>query len=79
MAKAEIKYEVKETIGVIEKKGNKSIELRIVAWNGGEPLPDIRPWWTDDDGNEKCGKGIRLTEEGLQKLAEIIDGIEVEI
>ena len=79
MAKNEIKYEVKSKLGVIEEKGNNSLELRIVSWNDGEALYDIRPWYTDKNGEEKCGKGVRLTEDGLQKLAEIINGIEVEI
>ena len=79
MAKTEIKCEVKEKLGVLEQKGKQSIELRIVSWNGGDALYDIRGWYTDDDGNEKCGKGVRLTEEGLQKLADIINNIEVEV
>jgi len=76
---AEIKYEVKEKIGVIEDNGRTATELRLVSWNDGEPKYDIRPWWTDDKGVEKCGKGIRLSLESLQKLAEIVEGIEVEV
>ena len=75
----EFRYEVREKIGVIENNGKSNIELRLVSWNDGDAKYDIRPWWTDDKGIEKCGKGIRLTLEGLQKLAEIVEGIEVEV
>lgn len=71
----EIKFEVQADIGVINEK--KNIRLRYVAWNGGNPKYDIRPWWKDDDGNENPSKGITLTGEELEKLYELI-GKEME-
>lgn len=69
----EIKYEVIEKCGVIkEKNGGYNLELRYVAWNGGEPKYDVRTWKTKDDGTEICGKGITLTGEELESLGEII-------
>lgn len=68
-----IKYEVIEKCGVIEEKnGGYNLELRYVAWNGGEPKYDIRTWKAKDDGTEICGKGITLTGEELESLGEII-------
>lgn len=73
----EIKMEVIEKCGVImERNGGYSLELRYVSWNGKDPKYDIRPWKTNDDGNEICGKGITLSGEELEKLGEIIRGME---
>ena len=60
-------------IGVISESGNKTTELRITSVNGGEEKFDIRPYWTDDKGVEKMGKGIRLTGPELMTLKNIID------
>jgi hypothetical protein len=72
----EVKYEVLEKCGVIStrkgRNGDSTLELRYVAWNGNDPKYDIRPWYLDDDGNEKCAKGITLSGEELEKLGEII-------
>ena len=74
---SEIKMEVIEKCGVImERNGGYSLELRYVSWNGKDPKYDIRPWKTNDDGNEICGKGITLSGEELEKLGEIIRGME---
>ncbi len=68
-----IKYEVLEKCGVIaERNGDYNLELRYVAWNGGEAKYDIRPWKQKDDGTETCGKGITLTGEELESLGELI-------
>lgn len=70
-----IKYEVVEKCGVISENNGYSLELRYVAWNGGEPKYDLRQWY-ERDGVEKCGKGITLTGEQLEALGEIIKGME---
>ena len=70
-----IKYEVIEKCGVISENNGYSLELRYVAWNGGEPKYDLRQWY-EKDGVEKCGKGITLTGEQLESLGEIIKGME---
>ena len=70
MAKnTEFTYEVIKKVGAINDKG---IELRIIAWNGGEPKFDIRNWYTKKDGEEKCGKGICLTKEELTNLVKLL-------
>lgn len=42
---ADIKYEIKETIGVIAEsaKGWKK-ELNLISWNGKEAKYDLREW-----------------------------------
>ncbi len=71
----ELTYEVVEKIGVISDNGRNAIELRLVSFNGGDAKYDIRPWWEDDKGVERMGKGIRLTEDELKKLADIVDKV----
>ncbi len=63
---AEIKFEIKETIGVlsISSKGWTK-ELNLVSWNDKEAKYDLREWDTE---HEKMGKGITLSVEELKKL-----------
>ncbi len=76
-ANDEIKMEVLEKCGVISEGTNGwTTELRYVAWNGNEPKYDIRAWKEKEDGTEMCGKGITLTGEQLERLGEIIKGME---
>ena len=72
-----IKCEVIEKCGVISEGSNGwSTELRLVKWNDGVEKYDIRSWCENEDGTEKCGKGITLTGEQLEKLGEIINGMK---
>lgn len=72
-----IKYEVIEKCGVIsEGKNGWTTELRYVKWGDNDPKYDIRSWVTNEDGTEKCGKGITLTGEQLEALGNIIKGME---
>lgn len=70
---ADIKYEIKEELGVISEslKGWRK-ELNLVSWNGGEPKYDIRDW---APGHEKMGKGITLTKEEVQKLYKVLSQV----
>lgn len=72
---AEIKYEIKETLGVIsESSKGWSKELNLVSWNDKEPKYDLREW---DPTHEKMGKGVTLTSEELKKLKELLNGMEL--
>ena len=69
-----IKYEVLEKCGVISEGNNGwTTELRFISWNDGEPKYDIRSWKENEDGTEKCGKGVTLTGEQLETLGDIIN------
>lgn len=70
-------YEMKtiEKIGVIRQNEKSSVELRITEVNDVQAY-DIRGWYTDKDGNEKCNKGIRLTKEELDTLVKLIKKIK---
>jgi hypothetical protein len=72
---ADIKFEIKETIGVLSEssKGWKK-ELNLVSWNDKAPKYDLREWSPD---HVKMGKGITLTKEELEKLKDILSGINM--
>lgn len=77
MAKTtEIKYEVVEEIGDISARGNATLKLRLISWNDNEPKYDLRTWYTDDKGVEKCNKGITLSKEELITLASIVEHLD---
>ena len=72
---AEIKYEIKENIGVISESAKGwSKELNLVSWNDKEPKYDLREW---DPAHENMGKGITLTHEEIKKLKDILNAIEL--
>ena len=68
---ADIKYEIKETVGVIAEsaKGWKK-ELNLVSWNGKEAKYDLREWSPE---HEKMGKGVTLSNDELKALKELIN------
>ncbi|EKN66384.1 hypothetical protein BABA_16007 [Neobacillus bataviensis LMG 21833] len=70
---AEIKFEIKETVGSISQspKGwNK--ELNLISWNGKEPKYDLRDWAPE---HEKMGKGVTLYAEELRALRDLLNGM----
>lgn len=69
--KGDFKYEIINQLGVVSEgtKGWKK-EFNRVSWNGGEPKYDIRDW---DEGHEKMGKGVTLTERELRALKKLLD------
>jgi hypothetical protein len=70
---ADIKYEIKEELGVLSEspKGWQK-ELNLVSWNGAVPKYDIRDWSPD---HEKMGKGITLNADEAQALYKILGKI----
>lgn len=56
---AEIKFEIKETIGVLSESAKGwTKELSLVSWNDKDPKYDIREWSPD---HAKMGKGVTLS------------------
>ena len=62
-----------EKIGVISEENGKTLELRKVEVKGVIKW-DIRKWRMDGD-QEKCDKGVRLTDDELLRLNEIINSM----
>ncbi|HZK70089.1 MAG TPA: PC4/YdbC family ssDNA-binding protein [Clostridia bacterium] len=72
---AEIKFEIKETIGVLsESTKGWTKELSLISWNDKEPKYDIREWSPE---HEKMGKGVTLSVEELKKLKEILNNMDL--
>ncbi|ETI69750.1 MULTISPECIES: YdbC family protein [Neobacillus] len=72
---AEIKFEIKETVGTLSQspKGwNK--ELNLISWNGKEAKYDLRDWAPE---HEKMGKGVTLTIEELRSLRDLLNGMKL--
>lgn len=68
---AEIKYDIKETIGVLsESLKGWSKELNLIRWNGKEVKYDLRDWGPE---HEKMGKGITLTLDEVKALKVILN------
>lgn len=70
---ADIKYEIKEEIGVLSEseKGWRK-ELNLISWNGATPKYDLRDWAPD---HEKMGKGITFTAGEAQELYRILASV----
>lgn len=78
----EIKYDVQEDYLIakrVKANGNEEeLRLRFMSWNDREPRYDIRPWYKDEEGKEKCAKGIALSGEELIELGKIIQKLAEE-
>lgn len=69
----EINYKVIKKFGTLGNTDGKYVkELRLVSWNDGDPMYDIRTWYTDKDGVEKCGKGITFKADELIDLLKLL-------
>jgi hypothetical protein len=72
---AEIKYDIKETIGVLsESLKGWTKELKLISWSNREPKYDLRDWAPD---HQKMGKGVTLTVEEVKALKELLSRLEV--
>lgn len=72
---AEIKYEIKETLGVLsENNKGWSKELNLISWNDREAKFDIRDWAPE---HEKMGKGVTLSKDELIQLREILNDMDL--
>ncbi len=72
---ADIKFEIKETIGVLSESAKGwSKELNLVSWNDKEPKYDLREW---DPAHEKMGKGITLNFEEIKILQELLNKLNI--
>ncbi len=68
---ANVIFEIKRRVGVIsESVSGWSKELNLISWNDAAPKYDLRDWSPD---HEKMGKGITLTAEEAETLAELLE------
>jgi len=67
---ADIKFEIKETIGVLSESAKGwTKEINLISWNDKDPKYDIREWSPD---HSKMGKGLTLSKEELEKLRDVL-------
>ncbi len=75
IAMADIKFEIKENVGVLSQSPKGwTKELNIISWNGKEAKYDLRDWAPN---HEKMGKGITLTVEELKTLNNVLNSVEL--
>ncbi len=73
---AELKYEITKSIGVLSENAKGwTKELNMVSWNDREPKYDLREWSPD---HSRMGKGITLTEEDINSLKNLLNGVDDE-
>ncbi len=72
---AELKFEITESLGVLSENAKGwTKELNKVSWNEREPKYDLREWNPD---HTRMGKGVTLTEEEVNRLKDILNGVEI--
>ncbi|GAA0062607.1 MULTISPECIES: YdbC family protein [Clostridium] len=72
---ADIKFEIKDKLGVIsESPKGWTKELNLISWNGKQAKYDLRDWAPE---HEKMGKGITLSVEELKSLKEILNNMDL--
>ncbi len=72
---ADIRYEIKEKVGIIAESAKRwKKELNLITWNGNEAKYYLREW---SPGHEKMGKGITLTIDELKRLRKLLNEMEV--
>lgn len=72
---AEVKFEIKETLGVLSESSKGWLkELNLISWNDRDPKYDLRDWAPD---HVKMGKGVTLSAEELKKLRDLLNELEL--
>ena len=72
---ADIKYEIKEEVGILSStKNGWTKELNLVSWNGKEAKFDIRDW---APGHEKMGKGLTLSVAEVKQLRSLLNELDI--
>lgn len=74
----DIRYEIFKEYGTIGERvdslGNKwTKKMRLISWNGRQPLIDIREWSADDN---ICRTGMRFSWREIEALGELIESMK---
>ena len=67
-----IPHRIERTIAEISSGGKSAKRLTLTGWNGNPAKLDLRTWITDESGRETPGRGITLTDEEAQALADAL-------
>ena len=72
---AEIKFELKEEIGVISENAKGwTKEINLISWNDNAPKYDIREWNPDHD---RMTKGLTFTKDEIMELRNILNNLDI--
>ena len=72
---AEFQFDIVKNFGTVSDSNNGWVkEVNLVSWNEREPVYDIRVW---QEGHEKLGKGITLTEEETKNLKALLNEMDI--
>ncbi len=72
---AEFKFDIVKNFGTVSDSNNGWVkEVNLISWNDREPVYDIRVW---QEGHEKLGKGITLTEEEIKNLKALLNEMDI--
>ena len=72
---AEFQFDIVKNFGTVSDSNNGWVkEVNHVSWNEREPVYDIRVW---QEGHEKLGKGITLTEEEIKNLKALLNEMDI--
>lgn len=76
--KNELKYEILEVYAERILDNGQIFRVAEVSWNDRPAKFDIRKWTPQDDGTERCGKGITLDEDEINFLKDMLNEMDVE-
>lgn len=68
----DFKYEIKENIAILSKKGNTSKELNLISYGDKPPVYDLRNWKVSADGERTFMRGLTFNREEAETLIEAL-------
>ncbi|MBQ7411760.1 MAG: hypothetical protein IJW10_02495 [Clostridia bacterium] len=72
---AEFKFDIVKFFGCVSENNNGWVkEVNLISWDEREPVYDIRVW---QEGHEKLGKGITLTEKEIKNLKALLNEMDI--
>lgn len=72
-----VTLDVIKNFGTIGQRKSNNLELRLVSWNNNPPKYDLRGWYIDSRGVERCTKGMTFSEDELFEVMEIVNSIDL--
>lgn len=71
-------FKVVEECGTVCSSKGWDLKLRFGSWSGGAEKYDLRYWKVDENGEERCRKGMTFTGEELEGLQKLLDKMSSE-
>lgn len=68
-------YEITRPISVLSQRGNLTMELNLISYDGKDPVFDLRKWRTTNEGR-RMQKGVTMTRDELLALRDVLITME---